>query len=107
MPDIGSSHMYVGESLESAGAYMNAKAAEIDADLERLRAKLAPLIETWKAQSADQYLVHMHEWDVAAIGLYGDEAQGGVLGTIAAVMRVNWGNYVNAEEANVKTWTHG
>jgi hypothetical protein len=35
----------------------------------------------------------MVEWDRAAIGLFGDQSQHGVLGIIASAMGVNWGNY--------------
>ncbi|MEU6440867.1 WXG100 family type VII secretion target [Streptomyces sp. NPDC047046] len=104
MPDLAGSNIFVAGRLEEAGPQLNRRAAEIEVELDALRKKLQPLIDTWIAQSSTEYQMHMRDWDTAAIALLGSEAEGGVLGTIAAMMRVNWGNYVDAEEASVKTW---
>ncbi|MCQ4213303.1 MULTISPECIES: WXG100 family type VII secretion target [Streptomyces] len=105
MPDFESASLRVHGNLQDAGHVINETVRLLDEELENLRTKLQPLIQTWAAQSADEYQLHMHHWDQAAVALYGDEAQGGVLGTIAAMMHVNWTNYADAEAANLKTWT--
>ncbi|WP_438306679.1 WXG100 family type VII secretion target (plasmid) [Streptomyces sp. HUAS TT11] len=104
MPDIESIPIYVGQGLETAGNDLNASAQHIMGELHALQARIRSLIDTWNAQSATDYQMRMHEWDMAAVGLFGSEEEDGVLGEIAHVMRVNWGNYVGAEEANIKTW---
>jgi len=104
MVDFGSSQILVGSGLEPAGANLNAQAATIMGELETLRSTLSPLADTWVAQASTYYQDAMLQWDTAAIGLFGDQGEGGVLGTIANAMNVNWGNYTDAEEANIKTW---
>ncbi|PPS90770.1 WXG100 family type VII secretion target [Streptomyces sp. MH60] len=104
MPDIESVPIYVGQGLETAGQDINAAAQHIMGELHALRSRIQSLIDTWNAQSATDYQLRMHEWDMAAVGLFGGEEDDGVLGEIAHVMRVNWGNYVGAEEANIRTW---
>ncbi|MFF4243535.1 WXG100 family type VII secretion target [Streptomyces sp. NPDC001822] len=104
MPDIESSAMRVGRDLETAGPYLNAQAQHIMGELHALRGRLSSLIDTWNAQSATEYQARVHEWDLAAVGLFGSEEEDGVLGEIAHALGVNWGNYVGAEEANIRTW---
>ncbi|MEU2288332.1 WXG100 family type VII secretion target [Streptomyces sp. NPDC013178] len=96
--------IHVTMALEVAGIHLNNKAQEITDALHNLRARLQPLIDVWVAQSATNYQMHMHQWDVAAVGLFGGEDVDGVLGEIAHALNINWGNYVSAEEANIKTW---
>ncbi|SEG18727.1 Proteins of 100 residues with WXG [Actinacidiphila yanglinensis] len=105
MPDIESSTIRVGTELEGAGGYLNGQADQIMGELHALKRRIQSLIDTWNAQSASDYQERVHEWDMAAIGLFGSAGEGGVLGEIAAAMKVNWGNYVGAEEANIKTWS--
>ncbi|MEU4657753.1 WXG100 family type VII secretion target [Streptomyces sp. NPDC023723] len=105
MPDIESTPIRVGTDLEGAGTYLNGQAAHIMGELTALKSRIQSLIDTWNAQSATDYQLRMQEWDTAAAGLFGGDADGGVLGEIARAMNVNWGNYVGAEEANIKTWT--
>ncbi|MGW3633513.1 WXG100 family type VII secretion target [Streptomyces sp. NPDC005122] len=104
MPDLASARILVGADLEGAGPYINTKAQQIVGELHRLRSDLAPLIDEWIAQSATAYQDRMHEWDVAAVGLFGDREDGGILGTIAQAMNINYQNYVATEEANLQTW---
>ncbi|MGW2836600.1 WXG100 family type VII secretion target [Streptomyces sp. NPDC001493] len=104
MPDIESTPIIVGKELEGARDHLNGQASHIMDELHALRGRIQSLIDTWNAQSATEYQERMHEWDLAAVGLFGSEGEGGVLGEIAAAMHVNWGNYVGAEEANIKTW---
>lgn len=104
MPDIDGTPIYVGEGLGAAGGVINGRAAEIAGELETLKGKLAPLQDTWnKSQAADYYQGLQQEWNIAAEGLFGPE---GVLGQIAHAMNVNWGNYTDAEWANIQTWKH-
>ncbi|MGW1045352.1 WXG100 family type VII secretion target [Streptomyces sp. NPDC002547] len=105
MPDIEGTPIRVPRDLEGAGGYLNGQAAHIMGELTALKGRIQSLIDTWNAQSATNYQERMHEWDMAAVGLFGSEQEGGVLGEIARAMDVNWGNYVGAEEANIKTWT--
>lgn len=105
MPDIEGSNIHVGRELEGAGPHLNGQAQHIMGELHALKSRLQVLIDTWNAQSATDYQMRMHEWDMAAVGLFGGEEENGVLGEIAHALRVNWGNYVGAEEANIRTWT--
>jgi uncharacterized protein YukE len=104
MADIDGTPIYVGEGLGAAGGWINARAGAIAGQLEALKKKLAPLQEAWtQSQAATYYQDMQHEWDVSAEGLLGPD---GVLGQIAHVMNVNWGNYTDAEWSNVSTWKH-
>ncbi|GLY80029.1 WXG100 family type VII secretion target [Actinoallomurus iriomotensis] len=104
MADIDGSDIYVGEGLGAAGGVINARAGQIAGELEALKSKLAPLQDAWnKSQAADYYQGLQQEWNIAAEGLFGPE---GVLGEIAQAMNVNWGNYTDAEWANIQTWKH-
>ncbi|MEV6994325.1 WXG100 family type VII secretion target [Streptomyces sp. NPDC093228] len=105
MPDIENTPIRVGRALEGAGPYLNGRAEHIMGELHALKGRIQSLIDTWNAQSATDYQLRMHEWDQAAIGLFGSQTEGGVLGEIANAMHVNWDNYVGAEEANIKTWS--
>ncbi|WP_431949801.1 WXG100 family type VII secretion target [Actinacidiphila sp. bgisy167] len=104
MTNIEGAVIRVGRDLEGSGAYLNSRAAEIMGELSRLKQNLQTLIDAWQAQSATEYQARMYEWDQAATGLFGSEAEGGVLGEIAAAMKVNWDNYHGTEEANLKTF---
>ncbi|MGW0298618.1 WXG100 family type VII secretion target [Streptomyces anthocyanicus] len=96
--------IFVGTDLQDADLRINELAGTIEHELEVLRRRLQPMIETWIAKSSSDYQALKANWDTAAVGLFGDETTGGVLGSIAAMMRVNWNNYSEAEEANRKTW---
>ncbi|WP_055587478.1 WXG100 family type VII secretion target [Streptacidiphilus griseoplanus] len=104
MPDLASARIKVGSELEVAGPSLNAQAETIMGDLHRLKTSLASLIDAWQAQSATAYQECMHEWDLAAVGLFGSAEEGGILGEIANVLKVAWVNSVSTEEANLATW---
>ncbi|MCO6005334.1 hypothetical protein NE236_10090 [Actinoallomurus purpureus] len=101
--NIDGSKILVGEGLEGAGAWLNSQATICADDLSRLKAQLAPLVDTWNSMASTYYQDMQHEWNVAAEGLFGPD---GVLGRIAHAMNVNWGNYSDAEWSNIKTWQH-
>src|SRR5690606_9641793 len=69
MPDIEGSNIHVGRELEAAGPYLNGQAQHIMGELHALKSRLQVLIDTWNAQSATDYQIRMHEWDMAAVGL--------------------------------------
>jgi uncharacterized protein YukE len=104
MSDIDGTPILVGDDLAGAGAYINNSAATIADQLGKLIAQLQPIAETWTGPAASYYQPLQEEWNYAANGLFGTETQGGVLGEIAAAMNVAWGNYSDAEWANVSTW---
>ncbi|GGM21365.1 hypothetical protein GCM10010129_77080 [Streptomyces fumigatiscleroticus] len=106
MPDFDGTPIDVKKELEGIGDRMNALAGEIEHDLDTLRTRLQPLIDAWIAESATEYQTVMNQWDQSALALFGTAAQGGVLGTIATMMHVNWINYMDAEQANRTTWAH-
>jgi hypothetical protein len=51
--------------------------------------------------AADWYHWKQQEWNAAAYGLFSPE---GVLGQIALKLNISWGNYCDAEGANVQSW---
>jgi uncharacterized protein YukE len=111
MVDIASSQIRVGPQLADAGTYVNNIAVQLTNELDALRAKLAPLQESWnQSQAATMYQDDMTLWNQSAATLFGSsegtyQAGQGVLGAIAQMLDVNNNNYVDAESANIKTWT--
>ncbi|MEV6536986.1 WXG100 family type VII secretion target [Streptomyces sp. NPDC051639] len=101
---IDGAQIFVGDSLGSAGAHIQAQAQAIADELGSLKTKLAPLQEAWReSQAAGYYQGLQNEWEVAANGLLGPD---GILGQIAHAMNINWANYTEAEGANIQTWRH-
>lgn len=104
MANVDGTQIYVGEGLGAAGGWLNGRAAEIEGQLHTLLAKLAPLEAAWTQSQAATYYQDMQlMWNISAEGLFGPD---GVLGQIAHAMNVNWGNYADAEWANVRSWQH-
>ncbi|MEU3708672.1 WXG100 family type VII secretion target [Streptomyces catenulae] len=99
---IDSSHIKVASGLEGASGYINTLAEQILTDLDQLKAKIAPIAETWTGQAQVQYQTLQTEWDTAASNLFGPH---GVLGEVSRAMHLNYTNYSEAEGANVRTWT--
>lgn len=104
MPNIDTAALLVGTELAGAGTTINSYAATITGELAALRQQLAPLQDFWTGKAAALYESYQQEWNAAAIGLFGENGQGGVLGAIAQAMGVVWGNYSDCEWANVQTW---
>jgi uncharacterized protein YukE len=109
--DVTSAQIKVGEQLSGAGSYVNGIALQLTEELDALRAKLAPLQDSWyQSQAASMYQDDMNLWNLSAQTLFGSsegayQAGAGVLGAIAQVLDVNNTNYVDAESSNIKTWT--
>ena len=104
MSSIDATPIMVDDQLSQAGAYINSAAAGIVDKLNALIQQLQPVMDTWTGPAASYYLGLQEEWNYAANGLFGSQAQDGVLGEISAAMNVAWGNYSDAEWANVSTW---
>jgi hypothetical protein len=102
--NVDTSQLMVGDELAGAGAYINGMAATISDELNQLMNLLAPLGETWAGSAAGDYESYQELWNTAAYGLFGENGTGGVLGAIANAMGVVWGNYSDAEWANIQTW---
>jgi uncharacterized protein YukE len=105
--NIDGTPILVGDDLATAGANINNVAATIAGQLQALLVQLQPIAETWTGPAATYYQPLREEWNFAANGLFGTEEQGGVLGEIAAAMNVTWGNYSDAEWADVTAWKPG
>ena len=101
MGDISSSMIRVPLTLEAAGPYMYRMVETITGDLDRLRAQLEPLRDTWQGVAQIYYDAHKLEWDSAAAGLFGPNC---VLASIGHVMNVNWNNYDTCEYSNAMTF---
>jgi uncharacterized protein YukE len=104
MANVEGAAIMVDEQLSQAGAHINAAAEAIVEKLQNLIKLLTPMEETWTGPAADYYGPLQQEWNYAANGLFGSDAQGGILGEIAAAMHVTWNNYSDAEWSNVSTW---
>lgn len=103
MPNIEDTPILVHSELETAGASINTQAQAIVDELDHLKTLLAPLAETWVGAASTYYEGLQQEWNIAAQGLFGPD---GVLGQIARALNVVWGNYSDAESANIQTWKH-
>jgi WXG100 family type VII secretion target len=101
---IDGTPLMVSDELAGAGTYINGSAQGIADLLAALIRQLTPMAESWSGPAASHFDPLMQQWNQAAIGLLGTEAQGGILGEIAAAMDVAWGNYSEAEWSNTSTW---
>ncbi len=101
MSNVDGAHIVVPLDLEAAGAQINARAQEMADQLRSLWNQLEALQGVWTGSAQDYYQGLQAEWNTAAAGLFSPD---GVLGQIAAAMNVNWGNYSEAEAANISTW---
>jgi WXG100 family type VII secretion target len=101
MTNIEGSSLKVGDDLSAAGSTINGMAMDIEDDLNSLLVALGPVAASWTGAASANYEALQQEWNQAANGLFGPD---GVLGEIAATMNINWNNYAEAEQANIKTW---
>lgn len=102
---VESSNLQVPAELAEAGAHVRRVSAELINELNALRAQLAPLEGTWKGGTYVQFKELEMDWNMAAAGLWGDGGAGGLLPSIAQSLDVAYQNYMEAESANMRTWT--
>ncbi|MEV6598531.1 WXG100 family type VII secretion target [Actinoplanes sp. NPDC051346] len=106
MPDILSSRLQVPTELENAGNSVRTISNGLAMELNDLRAKLAPLQESWTGQAYTYFTGLEQQWNLASVGLWGDgtATNVGLLPFIAHALDKVYENYSNAEASNVKTW---
>lgn len=98
------SPILVKTELETAGAYLNNQAGMISDELNQLASYINALPADWQGNASTYYQGLQHEWNVAAMNLFGPD---GVLGQISRALNLTWNNYADAESANSTTWNHG
>jgi WXG100 family type VII secretion target len=103
MPNFEGSTIKVPPQLGDAANILNGRAAEMSAELNMLRNRVAALEGTWVGNARESYRSYQHMWDTAALNLFGPN---GVLPGIAHVMNIVWVNYVEFETANTRGWAH-
>ena len=102
MAAVDSGRIRVPAQLEGAGPFIRGVSAEMAAELDRLRARVVALKDTWREGTAqEKYQQYQAEWDLAAKGLFGP---GGSLEIIAGVMDQIWQNYCLVEATNTRGW---
>jgi WXG100 family type VII secretion target len=93
----------VPPDLEASGATILGIATAIGDELAQLRNLLMPLHEYWTGGAQENWQPLQAQWDASANDLM---AAPGTLGAIAHTATTNWGNYVDCEAANIRTWAH-
>lgn len=100
MSSVDSPASRVEGRLSQPGAHINEAVRQIVDELQSLLSVLRPLADTWTGPTASYFEPLMAEWNFAANGLLGSQAQGGVLGEIAAAVNVSWNTYDGANDAS-------
>jgi uncharacterized protein YukE len=103
MPDLTGAEIAVPAELEGSGPKILAIASQIEAELADLKRLLLPLHDYWVGDAKEDWHLLQLQWDVAAADLMASQ---GTLGDIGRTATVNWGNYIDCEAANVRTWAH-
>jgi uncharacterized protein YukE len=103
MTDPMSARIAVPPELETTGPAIMAIANQIGDELNQLARLLAPLREYWTGRANVGWAELQTIWNTAATDLL---SSAGTLGAISHATTVNWNNYVDAENANVHTWSH-
>jgi uncharacterized protein YukE len=101
---IDFSALMVQDELEGAGPTINGAAEIISGELATLISQLAPLNDFWQGQAYTDYTLCQQAWNTAANNLFGPD---GLLGNVAQAMNISWGNYSDAEFANISSWQSG
>lgn len=101
MVDVAGSKISVPADLGESGPQVLAIATNIGVEIGNLKTLLIPLTAEWIGQAAVGHSTVQQNWDTAAQSLLTDV---GTLGAIASAMGVNWNNYVDTENANIKSW---
>lgn len=103
MTDPMSARIAVPAELETIAPTILNIANQIGDELAQLARLLAPLHEYWTGQANVSWAELQNIWNTAANDLM---TSAGTLGAISHATRTNWNNYVDAEAANVATWSH-
>lgn len=103
MPDPTGVRITVPPDLGDSGPTIISIATSIGDELSQLANLLNPLHDYWTGQAHDDWHPLQTMWNTAANDLM---AAPGVLGTIGQTAGVNWTNYVDCEQANIRTWAH-
>ena len=85
-------------AIETAASDTDATAAQIDQQLDDLKAYLAPMVSTWTGQAAAEYQALQQKWDTSAAEL------NAVLREISGALRTAGQNYQQAERENTSIW---
>lgn len=92
----------VPPELAGSGTYLRGRASTLSGDLDRLRTRVATLMEMWsKGEARTEYLGYQTKWDTSAKALMGPD---GILVHIAAAMDRVWANFVEVEQTNARGW---
>ena len=103
MPDPTGVRIAVPAELEASGSRILNIATAIGDELAQLKSLLTPLQEYWTGGAEGDWHILQLQWDAAALDLM---ASTGTLGAIGHTATTNWGNYVDCETANIRTWAH-
>ena len=103
MPDPTGVRIKVPAELEASGSTILGIATQIGDELAQLKSLLTPLQEFWQGNAQMDWQTLQAQWDAAANDLM---AAPGTLGAIGHTATTNWGNYVDCETANIRTWAH-
>ena len=103
MPDPTGSRIAVPADLAESGPTILNIANAIGAELDQLKALVAPLHDFWTGGAHDDWQPLQAQWDAAANDLM---AAPGTLGAIGRTATTNWTNYSDCEAANIRTWAH-
>jgi len=110
MPNVDDTPILVHQGMQDLSPRMLTIADQLVTQLTDLDRALQPIVETWTGQAATDYQAVHLQWKTAANDLFGGgnaHGAGGVLGEIAQAVHTNYINYVDAEDANRRTWQSG
>ena len=96
----GTGQMQVSfEHMAQGAQSIQAASKSIEAKLDDLKRYLAPIVGEWQGSAVEAYQARQHEWDQAAVGLFG------VLQQIGSAVGVAGDNYHAAEQSNTSLWS--
>lgn len=103
---VEDTQLMVPTSLGEAGPFVRSTATDITLQLEELARQLSMLPETWSGDQALAFEKLKQDWNLAAMGLFGDgQTQPGILGHVATKLDHAWYVYVTTQQGNTKRWT--
>lgn len=86
------------ESIQRASSDVANTVRRTEANLEQLRADLAPMVATWEGGASTDYQVLQRRWDQAAADLRDTLQQ------ISAHLLRSYESYSQTEQANASMW---